>query len=223
MILRRNANVSTHRYINNILSSIVAFYSLYILALPLIPHVSLWWSKWRDDTGGYVYVTRLQPDPKASTKEPDQPSVERKPIPQDNRLVLPTIELNEKLVEGTAAQTVHLGAWRKPNSSTPNKGGNTVIVGHRFTYSDPAVFFHLDKIKKGDLFPLYWEGEEYDYIVSEVKVVNPDQVSIEDQTNKPIVTIYTCTPIWTSKQRLVIVADLIDTSNNELLKKTSTL
>lgn len=101
------------------------------------------------------------------------------------------------------------GIWRRPNTSSPDKAGNTVLVAHRFTYNGPAVFYHLDLMKKGHRFAVFWDGKEYDYEVIETKIVEPTAIEIENNTKEPIMTLYTCTPMWTAKQRLVIVSKLI--------------
>lgn len=190
----------THRRINDLLSVLVAGVAIYILLLPAVPFVQLWLKEITDQSGGYVYQTNL-----ADKNE----NTERKPIPKENRLVLPTIQLDQEIHEGERADTMSKGLWRRPNTSTPDKGGNTVIVGHRFTYSDPAVLFHLDKIKLGDTFPVYWQGKEYDYKVNDIQVVSPLAVEVENPTPDPTLTIYTCTPVWTGTDRLVVKASLL--------------
>lgn len=186
------------RIFNNIYSVGIAGLAVYILVSPFIPQFQLWLDRRSGD--GFVYQTRL-----------NQPTTEGDSVlefPDTNRLVLPGIRLDHEILESNSAGILAEGIWRKPNSSTPNQGGNTVIVGHRFTYNEGAEFYHLDKISVGDEFPLYWQGVEYNYKVFEVRVVEPTELSIEDQTNDPILTLYTCTPLWTSNQRLVIRAEL---------------
>jgi LPXTG-site transpeptidase (sortase) family protein len=130
-------------------------------------------------------------------------------IPQDNRIVISKIAVDAPIVEGIDESALLNGMWRRPNSSTPDKGGNTVITGHRFLYTTgPNTFFNLDKITVDDIIAVYWEGKEYDYMVYEITIVNPDRIDIEENTNESILTLYTCTPLWTSKTRLVIKAIL---------------
>lgn len=195
-----------HQRFNDALSIVVGLLALYILALPVVPYLSLWWAERTDKTNGYVYQTKLQTDTQASEKS--------KPIPAENRLVLPTIHLDEEIFDGTSHHTLNKGLWHIPGTSTPDRGGNTVIAGHRFTYDGPAVFYHLDKIKKGDRFALYWQGREYDYAVASVDIVSPLAVAVTNNTEQPILTLYTCTPLWSAKDRLVIVAHLM--KDNEL-------
>lgn len=191
-----------HQRFNDVLSIVVVFVALYILVLPFVPQLTLWWQKRNDKTQGYVYQTRLTEDPAVEEVQA--------PIPEGKRLVLPTIQLDEEVHEGEKFWTLSKGLWRRPNTSTPDRGGNTVIVGHRFTYNGPAQFYHLDKIQIGDKFPLYWEGVEYDYEVFDISVVSALEVSVESPTDDPILTIYTCTPLWSAKDRLVIKSRLLE-------------
>lgn len=191
-----------HQRFNDVLSIVVVFVALYILVLPFVPQLTLWWQKRNDKTQGYVYQTRLTEDPAVEEVQA--------PIPEGKRLVLPTIQLDEEVHEGEKFWTLSKGLWRRPNTSTPDRGGNTVIVGHRFTYNGPAQFYHLDKMQIGDKFPLYWEGVEYDYEVFDISVVSALEVSVESPTDDPILTIYTCTPLWSAKDRLVIKSRLLE-------------
>lgn len=191
-----------HRAFNDILSVIVGLVAIYILVIPILPQIQLWWDKRNDKTGGYVYETKLVDKPEIKK--------EQKKIPKGKKLVLPTIQLNEKVHEGPNFWTLEEGLWRLPHTSTPDKGGNTVIVGHRFSYSDPAVFYHLDKIKVGDKFPLYWDGTEYDYEVFDISVVTALDLSVEAPTDESILTMYTCTPLVTATHRLVVKSRLIE-------------
>ncbi|MFA6525720.1 MAG: class E sortase [Patescibacteria group bacterium] len=128
-----------------------------------------------------------------------------------NRLIIPKIGVNAKVVEGENDQALLRGAWRMPQTSTPDKGGNTVITGHRFRFRPPnnTTFYLLDKLEKGDKIAVVWEGKEYFYRVIETKVVTPDQVEVINATNDPILTLFTCTPLFTSQKRLVVISELI--------------
>lgn len=179
--------------------------SLYIIVTPFLPHVSLWWDRFRDDTSGLRYSGRLA----AAEGQSENDNLEAVP-PTENTVVIPGIQVDEAIIEGDVPGTVDLGVWRRPQTSTPDKGSNTVIVAHRFAYDSGATFYHLDKIKVGDKFAVWWEGEEYVYEVFEQKVVPATAIEIEGPTAEPIVTLYTCTPVWTAVDRLVVIARLVD-------------
>jgi len=112
------------------------------------------------------------------------------------------------IVEGAGENALFRGAWRSPYGSTPDQGGNTIIFGHRFLKMPPAkdTFFRLDQVAIGDTFEVDWQGKTYTYQVKETKVVPPTDTSVLAQTAEPSVTLITCTPVFTSKERLVIYA-----------------
>lgn len=127
-------------------------------------------------------------------------------VPQDNRLMIQKIGLNVPINEGQNISALNTGSWRRPNTSSPNKDGNTVIVGHRFTYRGNDMFYHLDKVKQGDNIRIWWEGKKYDYTVRAISEVGPEKTEVEAPTEIKQLTLYTCTPLWSAKNRLVVVA-----------------
>lgn len=189
------------RSINRFLSWSVGLLALYILLAPLLPILTTWVSSQLDHTNGYRYQSAL-----ASSQ---QQEVRTLPPPPggENVLVIPKIGVNATILEGSSAVVLNKGIWRRPRSGTPEKGGNTVLTGHRYLYTDgPNTFYFLDRLVVGDRFLIFWQGQEYDYEVEDVRVVPPERVEIERNTKEDIVTLYTCTPLWTSKNRLVVRA-----------------
>lgn len=186
------------RRINAILSLILFFLILYIFFSPYVPYITLYLDQVGDKTQGFSYQNDL-----ASQQGVDQSAL--KPVPEENTLVIPKIHVDAEVLESKDASVLNQGIWRRPHTSTPEDGGNTVIVAHRFLYtSGPQTFYHLDKLEEGDVFSVYWDGKPYNYEVFDVQVVPPDAVEIEENTEEEIVTLYTCTPLWTSENRLVV-------------------
>ncbi|MFA6271900.1 MAG: class E sortase [Patescibacteria group bacterium] len=176
-----------------------------ILAYPFIPSVRF-----------LLFPPKINPQVIDDSKElvSGLPLSADKQISEDysgNRLIIPKIGVNAKVVEGENDQALLRGAWRMPQTSTPDKGGNTVITGHRFRFRPPnnTTFYLLDKLEQGDKIAVVWEGKEYYYRVIETKVVTPDQVEVINATNDPILTLFTCTPLFTSQKRLVVISELI--------------
>jgi sortase (surface protein transpeptidase) len=81
-----------------------------------------------------------------------------------NRLIISKIGVNAPIVESKNADYgLSRGAWRVPETSTPDKGGNTVITGHRFKYLPPnnLTFYLLDKMEPQDIITVLWQDKEY--------------------------------------------------------------
>ena len=100
-------------------------------------------------------------------------------------------------------------------SALPGQVGNTVILGHSANDVFAAgnykfIFLRLDRLEKGDAFYLNYNGKRYSYVVTEKKVVNPDQVSsLAINNGKPMATLVTCVPIGTAAQRLLVIGEQV--------------
>lgn len=186
---------STLRAINNCLTAVVALLAVYIAAAPFLPQVG-WWVTHESPVKG-ILPNRSNA---AATPATEQ-------VIEGDKLFIPRIDLAEP-IHGGGKQSLNLGVWRVPHTSAPDMGGNTVLVGHRFTYKDPTgVFYHLDKVREGDEITVHWQGKAYEYQVTEIKVVPATEVSVEHNTTEPRLTVYTCTPLWSVENRLVVIAE----------------
>lgn len=126
-----------------------------------------------------------------------------------SRIQIPSIQVDMPIVAGErdSRKALARGAWLIPGTSTPDQGGNTVISAHRFLYKTGAkTFYHLDKLKNGDSIVIEWDGLVKRYEVVEKKIVAATEVSILNQTQEEILTLFTCDPVFSTKNRLVVVA-----------------
>lgn len=188
----------TLRTCNDFLSCIIVLLGLYIIAMPFLPQLAFWWQGRFYEPPAYV----LQ----ATSDKPSTPTAASRQLPKNNTLVIPKLHLEQTIHEGATARTLREGVWRLPHTSTPETQSNTVMVAHRFTYDGPATFYHLDKLQVGDQIFVYWDGKPYEYTVRASRVVSPETISVEAPTDTPTLTLYTCTPLWSAKDRLVIIA-----------------
>jgi sortase A len=198
----KNQSSNRLRRFNNFLSVIAVVLSLYIIIFPVWPQFSYWW---RSHFGHKpALVVANTPTDNSNNKPPEI-------IPKDNTLVIPRLAMQEIIYDGPTAATLSKGVWRRPQTSTPDKGSNTVLVGHRFTYTDPeAVFYHRDMVQAGDDIIVYWQQKKYVYKVDKILVVPPTATDIEKPTSESLLTVYTCTPLWTAKNRLIIQAKPVE-------------
>jgi LPXTG-site transpeptidase (sortase) family protein len=193
--------LSRLRQINNFLTVIVLIFGLYLIIWPFLPKLDFWWKSVRHSDPPLVTAM-------AHAKKPSDAAA-----PKDNTLVIPALHMQVRVYDGSPYPSLAKGVWHSPSSSTPDKGGNTVMAGHRFTYNGfqrgASTFYSLDRLKTNDQIVLYWKGIMYNYRVSNILIVEPTQLSIENPTSQPQLTLYTCTPLWTSLQRLVVQASLV--------------
>ena len=134
-----------------------------------------------------------------------------KPTVVQDRLVIAGVNINMPVFLGDTEKTLNKGGWMFPNTSRPELGGNSVIFGHRYMYRPPKsnTFWNLDKVKVGDMMVLTWKGKEYKYKVFETKIVEPTDLSVIKRTPDAQLTVITCTPLFTTKQRLVVIGKLM--------------
>jgi sortase A len=187
--MKRNLKL---RHLNTGLSLLLMMLALYIIAWPFLPSFS-WWAQHDLPLVSNV----LNADVKVEA------------TPNANSLIVPSLGLREEIYEGAGVETVNRGVWHRPATSSPDKGSNTVLVGHRFTYSGQSVFYNLDKVKVGDEVVVFWNQQRYNYKVYEIITVPPEAVEIETATDNSILTLYTCTPLLTAKDRLIVKASIL--------------
>lgn len=127
------------------------------------------------------------------------------------RLMIPSIGVDMNIIftdnEGYGLAN---GAWHLPGSGSPDNPDdykNIIISAHRYLYtSGPNTFFNLDKVAADDDIIITWAGVEYKYKIAKTFVVEPTEVSILADTGVEKLTLFTCTPVFTTKQRLVVEA-----------------
>jgi sortase A len=128
----------------------------------------------------------------------------------DTKLYINSISVEGEIFQGPDSRTMDKGFWHFPASVYPGQQGNSVIISHRYLHIPPAkdTFYNLDKVRKGDSIVVEQEDNQYRYIVSEVKVVEKNDVSVLQDSLDHQITLITCTPLWTSKQRLAVIGKL---------------
>ena len=128
----------------------------------------------------------------------------------NTKLYIDSIDVEGTVVQGVNSNSMNEGFWHFPTSVYPGQQGNSVIIAHRYQYVPPAknTFFNLDKVRKGDEIVVRQEDNEYTYIVSDVRVVEKNDISVLQDTSEHQITLITCTPLWTSHQRLAVVGKL---------------
>lgn len=192
--------------------------SLYIALAPIFPEIEYW----LDSVINVANASPLDGDnlSAGADQKENETSGEKSDVENTlqgiNRIVIEKAKVDVAVVEGYTEESLSKGAWRLPNSAVPGQIGNVVITAHRFQYILPTsqTFYNLDKLAKGDAIVLYWEGKRFEYIVSELFETEPNNLSVEEDKGDNRLTLYTCTPLWTSTSRLVVVAFPVEISNN---------
>ncbi len=134
------------------------------------------------------------------------PSV-RRPIQIIGSIHIPKIGLDTALADQITQESIDLGPSHWPGTAAPGGFGNAVVAGHRSSHSAP--FHDLGALTTGDSIVLIDSlGRPFTYKVTEMFVVNPSAMWITEQSPGHTLTIFTCHPIGSSAQRLVVRATL---------------
>jgi len=123
------------------------------------------------------------------------------------RIVIPGIHVDTVVVEGTGASALRAGAGHYPNTPLPGEEGNVAIAGHRTTYGKP--FANLDHLAVGDQIVLETPIGRHVYRVARAPfVVSNTDYSVISQTPGHTLTLTTCHPKGSARQRLVVRAEM---------------
>ena len=140
-----------------------------------------------------------------------QTVIDRKILEELNtKITITSIYVEGLVYEGVDSHTMNKGFWHFPPSDLPGQKGNMVVIGHRYAKLPPSkdTFFNLDKVKVGDKIEVIQSDNKFTYVVTETKVVEKNDISVLQDYSDYRITLITCSPLWTSKQRLVIVGKL---------------
>jgi len=100
-------------------------------------------------------------------------------------------------------------------SALPGENGNFAVSGHSsndaFTPGDfKFIFSQLPRMAVGDLAYVNYEGVRYTYVVRGTQIVAPNDVeALRIGDERPVMTLITCYPIGTARQRMLIFMDQI--------------
>jgi sortase A len=106
-------------------------------------------------------------------------------------LKIRSIELEVPVLEGTDDLTLNRGVGHIEGTNMPGDGGNIGIAGHR-----DGFFRGLKDVHVGDTMDLYTEKGNSRYVVDEIVIVSPENVSVLGPRPKPALTLVTCYPFY---------------------------
>ncbi len=130
-------------------------------------------------------------------------------------LRIPEIEVDEVLFEGVDVTTLRKGPGHMTGTPLPGQPGNAVISGHRTTYGRP--FFDLDLLSPGDRIEVETATGTHVYSVREILVVEPTDVWVAADRPGGWLTLTTCNPKFSARQRLVVWAEMVSGPNLDFI------
>jgi sortase A len=127
------------------------------------------------------------------------------------QITIDKINVEKFVIAGVGYKELEKGPGLFASSPLPGQLGNVSIAGHRTTFGAP--FGRVNELAKGDRIVMTTSRGEFVYLVSEaptiVQASDVDVIRTVDPS-RAILTLVTCHPKWTSENRMIISAELID-------------
>lgn len=131
-------------------------------------------------------------------------------------LIIPALNLSAPIIEGVDPskekeynQALTKGVALLPTSAKVGESGNVVIYGHSSAKEKSPyqrIFASLNDLEKGGEIIITSKGQRFAYLVTGKRTIEATELSVLAQTKKEQLTLLTCWPIGTDKERLVITA-----------------
>ncbi|OUX88930.1 MAG: hypothetical protein CBC03_08135 [Pseudoalteromonas sp. TMED43] len=122
------------------------------------------------------------------------------------RLTILSANINHYVVFGATKEKLEYGPGYILGTSLPGTGGNFAIAGHRTTYGAP--FGNLDRVQVGETIIFQTNTNQYKYQVIDVKIVSPEDNYVLKNSGDDRITLTTCHPKFSAKQRLIVIGQL---------------
>ncbi len=151
---------------------------------------------------------------------PDSVALVSEPEPEPGAAMafirIPRIGVDQVVFSGVDRETLKSGPGHMPRTSLPGQPGNVVISGHRTTYGRP--FFDLDLLAVGDTVEVENQSGTHRYQVREILVVAPTEVWVTHQKPGGWLTLTTCHPKFSARERLVVIAEMVEGPNLDYIR-----
>lgn len=143
------------------------------------------------------------------------------------KIVMPAIDIEAVVVEGTSPAALRAGAGHYPTSPLPGEEGNVAIAGHRTTYGKP--FNRLDELEIGEEVRLVTPIATHVYRVVAAPedaarpcptgacwITDPTDWGVVGPLDGSLLTLTTCHPKGSARERLILRAELVDTIEGDV-------
>ncbi len=154
-------------------------------------------------------------------------------LPPTDRIIVPSINLNAPLLKSSFNKNIDsitkndfdkdLYKWVVQYPTTPKAwvGWNTLLFGHTSYESwkkNPyaTIFSQLPKLKQWDAMQIVQNWKLYEYEIIGRTIIAPSKVNEEylKYTKGNYLTLLGCYPIWSDKQRILIIGKMKEMIKN---------
>jgi len=129
-------------------------------------------------------------------------------------LRIPKINLEVPVLEGTDDLSLNRAVGHIAGTAKPGENGNVGIAGHR-----DGFFRGLKDVSTGDTIEVVTPEGVNRYVIDEITVVDPADVSVLAPRADPSITLVTCYPFYfigSAPQRYIVRASLVGSNAKRL-------
>ncbi len=208
-------------------------HNVFIMVYGLVIFVGLFlavivYANWNAVTNEVAYAVLPHESPSLPLPTPTPTLVPTpKPIVEPAHIVIEKINVDvpvqwdipaDKTIDALNSGVAHL-----QGTARLGEIGNLFITGHSSDYSwkkNPyaAAFSLVPKLIPGDIITIHENGKSYVYKVATTKIVKPTAVEVANPTTTPTLTLLTCYPVGTTKERFIVHASLISSPDKPIDK-----
>jgi sortase A len=126
-------------------------------------------------------------------------------------LEISALRLQVPVLEGTDDLTLDRGVGHIAGTAPLGEAGNVGIAGHR-----DGFFRGLKDVRVGQTIDVYTQRSRSRYVVDEIQIVSPDDVSVLAPRAEPSLTLVTCYPFYfvgSAPSRYIVHATLAATDD----------
>lgn len=163
-------------------------------------------------------LKRTAPSPKPNVNTQIETNKDTAPAIYEWKLEIPKITVSVPVVpsvdgasKATYNEALKGGVAHFKSTGVPGGKGNIFIFGHSSsilgTGKYDKVFARLGELAFGDAINILFNGVNYQYKVSEKRIVGANDTSVLSQTKSEVLTLMTCWPIASDQKRLVVIAN----------------
>ena len=156
---------------------------------------------WADELQRFYWLPSIE----HALRAPLEPATEAERGKPIGVVEIPRLGISSVVLEGDDVAELLFGVGHLSDTPLPWHGGNSVLAAHRDTFFRP-----LAGIRHDDIIRFTTAAAEFEYVVTETKVVEPTDLEVLDPTTNATLTLITCYPfdyIGPAPNRFIVRAE----------------
>lgn len=165
---------------------------------------------------GLYYYFKSLPSPNQKI----EPNIIDSPLAtnQEAKLIIEKLSINVPILfnvsganESIYLKAIERGVAHFAGTVKPGEQGNSVIFGHSSYYKNKPgdfkeVFKQLDQLSIGDKILVTQGNDDITFLVTETKIVQPDDLTVLESGAESNLTLITCWPPGSTSKRMIVRA-----------------